>query len=299
MSSSPFFSVIIPTYNRAGFIAETIQSVLKQTYPYFEVIVVDDGSTDDTAAVVSNIADNRICYYKKENGERGAARNFGMCQAKGEYITFLDSDDILYEDYLKNARESIHQYKLPPFLHVGYEVTDEKLRSKIKVDYLKSDDIAIFVKGNPLSCLGIFLHKSITDQFRFNEDRDLAGSEDWELWLRIAANYGIKTDTRVSAALIDHESRSVLGYDESKLIRRKELALKYAFEDEAVKEKFGPYINKMIAYCDSYIALHLILSKKHKQGLKYMKSAFLRTPGFVFERRFAAIIKHYILNSIS
>jgi glycosyltransferase involved in cell wall biosynthesis len=299
MSINPFFSVIIPTYNRADFIVRTIKSVFGQRYAHFEVIVVDDGSIDHTAEVVNSLHDHRLVYFKKENGERGAARNYGMCKARGEYITFVDSDDILYENYLQNACESIIHYQLPPFFHLGYEVTDENMQSKIKVDYLKSDDIGIFVKGNPLSCLGVFLHRSIIKDFTFNEDRDLSGSEDWELWLRIVANYGIKTDNRISAALVDHESRSVMSYDEDKLIKRKELALKYAFEDEAVQEKFGPYINKMIAYCDSYIALHLILSKKHKEGLKYIKSAFLRTPSFLFKRRFAAIVKHYILNTIS
>jgi glycosyltransferase involved in cell wall biosynthesis len=296
MPHNTFFSIIIPTYNRANFIAQTIQSVLKQTYPYFEIIVVDDGSTDHTEEVVTSIVDSRISYYNKENGERGAARNYGMCRAKGEYITFLDSDDILYENYLKNARESIQNYDFPLFLHIGYEVTDEELRSKTKVNSLKSDDISIFVKGNPLSCLGVFLHKSIITQFKFNEDKALAGSEDWELWLRLAANVGIKTDNRISAALIDHDHRSVVGYNEYKLVKRKELALKYAFEDPAVQEKFGPYLNKMIAYCDSYIALHLILSKQNKQGIRYLKNAFLRTPAFIFERRFAAIIKHLIIN---
>jgi glycosyltransferase involved in cell wall biosynthesis len=297
--SSPLFSIIIPTYNRGGYIAHTIESVLTQICPDFEVIVVDDGSTDNTAEVLRSIEDHRLKYYKKQNGERGAARNYGMCRAKGRYLTFLDSDDQLYANYLKNAYDSILQNAYPPFLHVGYEVTDENLLSKEKIDYLKSDDIGIFVKGNPLSCLGVFIREDIAKHHTFNEDRDLAGSEDWELWLRIVANYGIKTDNRISAALIDHESRSVWNYDEEKLIRRKELALKYAFEDKAVQEKFGPYINKMIAYCDSYIALHLILSKKHKQGLKYIKSAFWRTPTFVFERRFAAIVKHYILNTLS
>jgi glycosyltransferase involved in cell wall biosynthesis len=296
---APFFSIVIPTYNRAGFLENTVKSVLRQTYPHFEVIVVDDGSSDNTAEVVQGIKDERLQYCRKENGERGAARNFGMAKAKGEYVTFLDSDDVLYEKYLKNAHESISQYNFPRFFHLGYEVTDENLKSKIKIDYLKSDDIAIFVKGNPLSCLGVFLHKSITGQYKFTEDRDLAGSEDWELWLRVVANCGIKTDNRISAALIDHESRSVLSYEEDKLVKRKELALKYAFEDKAVQEKFGPYINKMIACCDSYIALHLVLSRKHRQGLKYIKSAFCRMPTFLFERRFAAIVKHYILNSIS
>jgi hypothetical protein len=197
-----------------------------------------------------------------------------------------------------HARESIHNYDFPPFFHLGYEVTDENLKSKTKINYLKSDDIRIFVKGNPLSCLGVFINNRLIPQFRFNEDRLLAGSEDWELWIRIAANYGIKTDNRVSAALIDHTSRSVHNFNEFKLAKRKELALHYAFMDESVKEKFSGSFKKMHAYSDTYIALHLVLSKKNGSGFKYLKNAFFLDPSCIFERRIAAIIKHLILNLV-
>ena len=102
MENKILFSIIIPTYNRASLIKETINSVLLQDYPNFEIIIVDDGSTDDTENIVKSIEDSRINYHKKTNAERGAARNFGIKLAKGEYITFLDSDDILYVNHLTN-----------------------------------------------------------------------------------------------------------------------------------------------------------------------------------------------------
>ena len=76
------FSVIIPTYNRSQFILKTIQSVLEQTYKDFEVIVIDDGSTDDTEEVVKSISNPQLSYYKKVNAERGAARNLGHLRQK-------------------------------------------------------------------------------------------------------------------------------------------------------------------------------------------------------------------------
>ena len=75
--TSPFFSIIIPTYNRAALIGKTLRSVQEQSFKSFEVIVVDDGGKDDTKEVLLGLEDDRICYYWKENGERGAARNFG------------------------------------------------------------------------------------------------------------------------------------------------------------------------------------------------------------------------------
>ncbi|MBD3660935.1 MAG: glycosyltransferase family 2 protein, partial [Arenibacter algicola] len=109
--SSPFFSVIISTYNRASFIGRTIASVLKQDFEDFELIIVDDGSTDNTKEVVVGIEDKRIRYYKKDNAERGAARNFGAKKASGEYLNFLDSDDLLYDDHLSTAHKIIQEEK--------------------------------------------------------------------------------------------------------------------------------------------------------------------------------------------
>ena len=110
--SDILFSIIIPTYNREKFIVKTIQSVLSQTYTNFELIIVDDGSTDNTEKFVRNVKDNRIKFFKKENKERGAARNYGTNKAKGDYITFLDSDDLLYSKYLEEANRFIQKTNL-------------------------------------------------------------------------------------------------------------------------------------------------------------------------------------------
>lgn len=94
IEKSPTVSVIIPTYNRAHLVGRSIQSVLNQTYQDFEIIVVDDASTDNTEEVVKSFNDPRICYIRhKQNHGGSAARNTGIRTARGEYIAFLDSDD--------------------------------------------------------------------------------------------------------------------------------------------------------------------------------------------------------------
>jgi glycosyltransferase involved in cell wall biosynthesis len=299
MQNKLFFSIIIPTYNRASLIEKTIRSVLTQSYTHFEIIIVDDGSTDNTEELVKNINHPSITYYKIKNAERGAARNYGCSKATGKYITFLDSDDLVYSNYLSNAVESIEKYKSPPFLHLAYEIKNEKGRSLYKIDKLQSDDISIITKGNPLSCIGIFLRKDAAEKFRFNEDRELSGSEDWELWLRVIANYGIKTDNRISACLMHHNDRSVFQFDEKKLFTRKELALKYAFMDEAVIRHFGKNYKKIDSYADSYISLHLALSKNNKKSLKYLLQSFRNYPPSILSRRTIAIFKHLFLNKFN
>jgi len=92
-------SVIVPAYNREQVVRETVDSVLGQTERDLEVIVVDDGSTDSTGEVVKGIGDERVRYFRKENGGAASARNLGLSKAGGEYVAFLDSDDVWPEDY--------------------------------------------------------------------------------------------------------------------------------------------------------------------------------------------------------
>ena len=99
-------SVVIPTYNRRNSVQRAILSVLNQTYSNFEILVIDDGSTDDTESVVKKMSDSRIYYYRQENQGSQAARNHGIRLAKGVYIGFLDSDD----EWLTEKLEKNVQY---------------------------------------------------------------------------------------------------------------------------------------------------------------------------------------------
>lgn len=292
-----FFSIIIPTYNRANLIRRTIESVLNQSYNKYEIIIVDDGSTDNTEMVINNINHQKIKYFKKQNEERGAARNYGIRKAKGEYITFLDSDDILYKDYLYNAYESICNKRFPPFFHLGYEVKKTNGETVFKINNLESNEIYFLVKGNNLSCMGVFINQNIVSEYSFNEDRKLAGSEDWELWLRITAKYGIITDNRISSCIVDHSERSVAHYDEEKLVIRKRLSLKYALSDALAKQKFEKYKSKLEASCDIYISLHLALSQEWLRSLHYLRRALVNDLSLLFDIRTFVIFKKIIFKS--
>jgi glycosyltransferase involved in cell wall biosynthesis len=107
---SPRFSVVIPTYNRSKAILPTLESCFKQSFDNFEVIVVDDGSTDDSLQVLSDVADTRLKVISQDNAGPAAARNLGMQQAEGKYIAFLDSDDQWYPGFLETADEMLEQH---------------------------------------------------------------------------------------------------------------------------------------------------------------------------------------------
>jgi glycosyltransferase involved in cell wall biosynthesis len=124
MNGEIAFSIIIPTYNRAEIIGKTIESALGQTFQNFEIIVVDDGGTDNTEEVIQAFYSPKLSYYKKENAERAAARNFGAARGKGNYVTFLDSDDILFLSTCRMQKSALTKITSPPLfmLLMKYEM---------------------------------------------------------------------------------------------------------------------------------------------------------------------------------
>jgi glycosyltransferase involved in cell wall biosynthesis len=113
MASKLFFSVIIATFNRSALIKQAIDSVFNQSFDEFELIVVDDGSSDDTRQVVNSYSDIRLHYHYIENSGVSAARNFGVSKSKGKYLVFLDSDDSLLPDALRDFYDSAEIYNHP------------------------------------------------------------------------------------------------------------------------------------------------------------------------------------------
>lgn len=288
------FSIIIPTYNRGAYISNTLSSALNQSRDNFEIIVVDDGSTDNTEEIVKSFPDPRIRYYKKQNGERGAARNYGTTKAKGDYLTFLDSDDELLPHFIEEA-EKMATAVNPVFFHLGYEIKNTATGKTTRYP-LKESINEDLIRGNYLSCIGVFIRKDIALQNRFNEDRALSGLEDWELWLRLAAQYKLHYTNKICARLIDHNERSVVNVDIDKLIARHELFIKIVTANPLLIDKYGRSFRQFISANYSYIALHIALAKTQKgKSVSYLwKSLKLNPPGFL-SRRTLAILKHLVI----
>ena len=107
---APRFSIVVPTYNRSASVLDTLQSCFDQSLDNFEVIIVDDGSSDDTREVLANIKDARLVVVHQENAGPAAARNHGMRLARGQYIAFLDSDDRWYPEFLATASTALEEH---------------------------------------------------------------------------------------------------------------------------------------------------------------------------------------------
>ena len=292
----PFFTVVVPTFNRADRIGKTIESVLHQTLADFELIIVDDGSTDNTEAVVKGYPDARVNYFRKSNGERAAARNAGVRTSHGRYVTFLDSDDWLYPRHLALVREAIRELDEPAVYHQAYEVVDERGRF-LSRDYLGNRDInkLLFTKGNILSCMGVFVRRDVAENNPFNETLALTGVEDWELWVRLAAQYPIHHRDEVSSALVHHEDRSVWQIPDEKLLARVNTFLDIVSRNATVTEKFGHLLPLLIANATTYISLHLSELSGHKQqALSYLFRAAKFSGRSLFRLRTMAILRNLL-----
>ncbi len=118
----PKVSVVIPTYNRGHTVCEAIESVLAQTFGDFEVIVVDDGSADDSAEKIAAIRDSRVRYIRQSNAGVSAARNRGVAEARGEIISFLDSDDLWKPEKLTHEVRFLEEHPEVPAVFGDIEV---------------------------------------------------------------------------------------------------------------------------------------------------------------------------------
>ncbi|MEE9168922.1 MAG: glycosyltransferase [bacterium] len=187
----PLVSVTIPTYNRESFIAECVESVLAQTFSDFELIVVDDGSTDRTETVVGRYSD-KIRYLRQEQRGPAAARNSGIRDASSEWLSFLDSDDLwlprkleLQMEYLRNSPDTKICYTEEIWYRRGRRVNPaQKHRKYSGWIYQKMLPLCI------VSPSSVMIHRSVLEKVGLF-DEELPACEDYDLWLRIGLRYPI------------------------------------------------------------------------------------------------------------
>lgn len=261
-------SIIIPTYNRANVLSASVQSILQQSYTDFELLIVDDGSTDNTDIVVETMQDDRIRYLKMpENKGVAAARNEGIRQAEYDYIAFQDSDDYWKPDKLEKQMEFLIQSPEIGLLYCPYEcqkadgstilVPDHNIPSEEK----QGNIYQYMLLRNTIGTPGVLVRRQCLEKSGlFCEN--LTCLEDWELFLRIARDHEIafQDEPMVRANLsTDGVSHNISGYYEARcymLARHKEALLRYGIFQDVTKdiletaEKLGilTQISKIMQY---------------------------------------------------
>lgn len=191
MESRPRVSVITPTYNRADFIGEAVESVLAQTLGDFELLVVDDGSTDNTREIMQPyLEDPRVHYFEQENRGQSGARNTALAQAKGEFICFLDSDNTWEPDKLERQ---LVVMELHPEVDIVYGdiITINEQGDEISRDNMRRYSgriVALLLRDNFVSINTSMIRRHCFDEVgNFDETERFA--TDYDLWLRFSAHY--------------------------------------------------------------------------------------------------------------
>ena len=141
----PTFSIIIPLYNKQRSILKTIKSVLSQDYRNYEIVVVDDGSTDDSVSIVENLHSERVKLYQKENGGPSSARNYGVKKAEGDWILFLDADDTLEPGALSMAATNIKKHRFADVFTYNLYVEQNGNKYVRNVEHTKGYCLSPFV----------------------------------------------------------------------------------------------------------------------------------------------------------
>jgi len=180
MLLTPLVSIIIPTYNQANYISETLISVLAQTYKNWECIIVNDGSSDNTDEIVTewHKKDKRFMYFIKSNEGVSSARNYGISKSSGYYILPLDSDDIISNDYLEKAISHFNKFPNTKLIYSDAEKFGKQSEKWDLGDY--SFEELLF--HNKIFCSAIY-KKTDFDKTKGYNSKMNHGLEDWEFWV--------------------------------------------------------------------------------------------------------------------
>lgn len=296
------FSIIIPLYNKQDSIKNTLLSVLLQTYAQYEIIVVDDGSSDGSLEQVININDARIRIIKKNNGGVSSARNLGIKEAKYNYITLLDGDDLWEKNYLEEQVSFINDFPEAKMWGVNYAETDSgkmvrEVPTGLPTSYRGYVDDYFQIKGRVSDLFhssAVVIKKDVFEQVGCFDER-IKYAEDNDMWFRIIATNKVAFyDKYLVKYVQDSENRA--------MNRRRELKYFLPFYVDKYKDEMFKSNTIFYRWINCWCAIHLrkyffeeiegqrddaiiavkkldyaVLPKKYKYlfGLPYMFARFL------------------------
>ncbi len=298
----PTISVVIPAYNADRTILETIKSVQQQTFSDFEIIVIDDGSEDQTLKVLSQVEDPRLKIYSYNNSGPSVARNLGISHSTGEYITFIDADDLWTPDKLEAQLAALQNH---PEAGVAYSWTNfigetgEFLRAGEPV-WFEGNVYTHLLNGNFMNSGSnpLIRRKAIKSVGEF--DPTLRYCEDWEFWLRLAARWAFVVVPKPQILY-----RLSLGTSSSKIQAMEEghlIVIEKAFQ--SIPIELQPQKNQILANTYQFIA-HLCLTRipdgaGAKQASQKLKTAIWLHPKILLDKRVhILVVKLLIIRLLS
>ncbi len=240
----PKFSVVISVFNKEKYIANTLKSVLAQTYSDFEIVILNDGSTDNSEAEILKFTDSRIRYFSKENSGASAARNFTIQQATSEYIALMDADDYWYPFYLEEQNRLINNYPQESVFATATEIKRNGKKFSNSYSIKTQGEKSMLVDYFEASQFDSILHSSSTVLKKEVFEKigaynpKIKSGEDTDLYVRIGLKYKVVFSPKICATYIIRKN--------SLFHSMKNLEEKANFEAYEVYEKDNPALKKFL-----------------------------------------------------
>jgi nucleoside-diphosphate-sugar epimerase/glycosyltransferase involved in cell wall biosynthesis/ADP-heptose:LPS heptosyltransferase/GT2 family glycosyltransferase len=231
--SGPFFSILVPSYNQAQYLPAALDSLLAQSYPNWEALVVNDGSTDETPQVMEKYAalDKRIRLFHKQNGGVASALNEGLRNAQGEWICWLSSDDLFEPDKLEVHFQAIKEFPAIKFFYTHFSYLNEKSGIKSEPDLWhpvppKELQITRFFLGPYIHGNSICINRSVFDQTGIFDEAYRYG-QDFDMWLRISAAFPSEFINRRTCITRWHDNQTTNQFPEAGFYDSARACIKY------------------------------------------------------------------------
>ena len=295
-SEAPLVSVIIPSYNRAHFIAETIESVLRQTHRNIEIIIIDDGSVDETRSVVERFG-SKVRYVWQENAGVGAARNHGLRLARGKYIAFLDSDDLWLPTKVETGVDVFEANPAVGLLCTDAMQIDAEGREKRSLRARgRSGRTTQHLLRNNFVIMSTHMARTavVRKAGGFREERILSACADWELWVRLSLFTEIAYVPGATAKIRTHAANMM---SNAAVMRE---SMDRAAEIIRSSESCAAYkhaFRQMDAYLALLNAINFCSAGDGGVSINFLKEAVSANPWIIFDQRFAYTIFRLLTRS--
>lgn len=289
----PIFSVIIPLFNKEKFIGATLKSVLEQSFTDFEVLIVNDGSTDSSVEIIKKFSDPRIRYFSQENEGVSSARNYGIEKAKSNYISFIDADDYWYSGFLEEMFENIKKYPEHKVFSAAIEIATANKVFPAQYSIAKTNDCEVVnyfsasSKETAICTSCAVFNKSIFEETG-NFDTQIKSGQDTDLWIRIGLVYPVLFSWKILARYV---------YDENSLSKNKNyLNTKLDFNKFEELEKTNPLLKKFLDLNRFSLAIKFKLSGNKIAFNNYYAAIDLNNLGL--KKRTLLLLPAILLNQL-
>lgn len=280
----PKVTVVIPAYNAMTFLPETLDSVLQQTFTDFEVLIVDDGSTDAIAAWFTTVNDDQVRLISQANQGLSGARNTGIKEAQGDYIAFLDADDLWAPTKLEQQVRCFDRHSEVGLVYTWTRLVDEAGKpTGVKYDSQIEGNVWQQILVGDIVCSGssAMVRRDCFDQLG-GFDLNLPAAEDFDMWTRIAADYPFAV---VKEFLLDYRQHST---SMSRNHRKMMQALRITFEKRFQFVPLEILYLRNVAYAGMYrgLAWKCVYEGNHEEATAYCQQAVLHYPAIRYTKIF-------------